>query len=326
MESEPAIIPSMDDSTEVPKREHRSFSQFSLFQRCGLAYYYRYKLGWKERPSLALANGKAGHAAVEHNLRRKMKFKEDGPLEEILDVFADHYARETEKLEPGDLDPDQDIGKQKDATVSLLTYYRVKEAPLVTPLMVEAEFALDLPEDELNGIEVPEIVGRIDLVGKRAEVPERDTRRGAKTIEDAWRTELSEVIDHKFVKRAKSQATVDLSDQLTLYDMVMAKTGLPTDRLGLELFIPPTPRNEPKIIQLFRNPEMMTPEVRKIRHDRLLYKMRTIESMIQHGMFVPTDDPVICGYCGFNVMCQESKVDQWTALQIRQSNAGEPAS
>lgn len=308
-----------DDTLDtVPPKKHRSYSQFSLFQRCSLAYYYRYILQWKERPSLALANGKAGHAAVEKTLQYKLDSEGQLPeLEVVLDTFSDEYKKETEALEPGDLDEGQDIGKTKDQTVALLNLYLNTEAPLITPIAVEAEFTIDIPRTEDFDFDVPQVVGRIDRVSKSPR-----QRPQGRTLTDAWKNVTStEVMDSKFVQRIQSQGKIDMSDQLTLYDMHMHQIGLPTDRLGHELFIPPNTRNPARIIPIIRSDAMMTPDIRANRHDRLLYKMRTIERAIQSGIFIPTDDPVICAYCGFNTVCQASKVTEWQALQIRQRNA-----
>lgn len=304
--------------------DHRSYSQFSLWERCSLAYYYRYVLNWSERPSLALANGKAGHGAVEYNLLHKLNTEDDAPLENILDVFATQYDQQTHELEPTDLRPGEDIGQTKDLTINTLTHYRIKEAPLVKPIAVESEFRLDIPPTEEHDFPMPPVIGRIDLIGKRPTLTDEERRR--MSLETIWdrNPALTEVIDHKFVKRLKSQKDVDFSDQLTLYDMVMAKAGLPTDRLGLELFVPPNTREGPRIIQVFRSPELMTDEVRQERHKRLTYKMRTIERAIQSGIFVPKDDPMVCSFCGFFEQCQGTTVDKWTALKVRQAQEKAP--
>jgi len=272
-----------------------------MFQRCGLQYYYRYILNWSERPSLALANGKAGHSAVEFVLQTKIDTQELPPIDNVLDKFRDEYVAETAKLDASDLGPDENINQTENRTRSTLTYYHAVEAPLVTPLSVEQEFSLSIPGDEEYEQDLPPIVGRIDLVSAR--------------------DNLTELLDHKFVGRAKRQEDIDLSDQLTLYDMTMARAGLPTDRLGFELFIPPNKTQGPRVIQMFRDPAMMAEEVRKQRHARLIYKMRTIERAIQSGIFIPTDNPMICGYCGFRDICQHSKADRWTTLHSRQTGA-----
>jgi hypothetical protein len=290
-----------------------------MWQRCSLQYYYRYVEGWKERPSLNLARGSAGHAAVEHNLKSKMKNGEDVPLDVMLDVFAQEYDRELDGFEDSDLMPGENIGKTKDETVQTLTEYRVKEAPLMVPKLVEAEFNLVIPNPE-DDHPVRPIIGRIDLIGDRD--PTRATEFGINLdlLDPVNQTKFSAIIDHKFVTRlSKGQADIDLSDQLTLYDMVMARSGLPTDRLGFELFVPPLKTMKARIVQLFRDPSMMTPEIRQARRDRLTYKIQTIERAIAYGIFVPTDDPKVCGWCGYRDRCQKSLVkDDFDALALRQ--------
>lgn len=300
-------------------REHISFSQISMWQRCSLQYYYRYIEGWKERPSLNLARGKAGHAAVEHNLKSKMKTGEDVPIDVMLDVFSQEYDHELSGFEDTDLMPGENIGKTKDDTVKVLATYRHEEAPLMIPKMVEAEFSIEVPAPE-DGHPIRPVIGRMDLIGDRDPSLAAEYGINLDILDPINQTRFSAVIDHKFVTRlSKTQADIDLSDQLTLYDMVMAKSGLPTDRLGFELFIPPLKTQKARIVQLLRDPNMMTPEVRQQRHDRLIYKIQTIERAIAYGIFVPTDDPKVCGWCGYKDRCQKSLVkDDYDALALRQ--------
>lgn len=292
-----------------------------MWQRCGLQYYWRYIEGWKERPSLNLSRGKAGHSAVEYNLRQKMKTGEDVPADVLLDVFSQDFDRETSDLTAADLLDGEDISKTKDDTAKVLAAYRHEEAPLMVPKLVEAEFQIDIPEPE-DDLPMRPIVGRIDLIGDRD--PNRATEHAIDLdlANPINQQKVSATIDHKFVNRLnKGQGHIDLSDQLTLYDMVMAKTGLPTDRLGFELFVPPLKKTKARIVQLFRDPAMMTPEVRQQRHDRLIYKIQTIERAIKGGIFVPTDDPQVCGWCGYRDRCQKSLVkSDYEALALRQIN------
>lgn len=303
----PSIPPDPTAPSE-PSKEHLSFTQLSMWARCSMQYYFRYVLGLKERPSLRLVNGKSGHAAVEFNSLHKMQTKADAPTEQILDTFSTDYDLQTQILEPGDLKAGEDIGQTKDATIETLRYYRARHAERITPLAVEQEFRLEITPDEDFQEPLKPIIGRIDVIQERTE-------------DHPLAVPHTELVDNKFVQRNYAQAKVDLNDQPTLYDLVMTRAGIIVRNLGFQLFLPPTARKGPDVVQLLRSPEYMTPEVRVARHTRLIYKIRTIAREMRLGLYRPTDDPVICSTCGFRERCQFSLAKRdFDALQIRQKN------
>lgn len=273
-----------------------------------MQYYFRYILGLKERPNLRLANGKAGHAAVEYNAIHKMKQGDDLPAEAILDRFSDAFDSETSELEPSDIGPDENLGRTKDETTETLRFFRHRHAPRSTPLAVEQEFTLVIPPTEDFEEPIKPIIGRIDIIQTRTE-------------EHPLALPKTEVIDNKFVARMYNQNKVDMDEQPTMYDMVMTKAGMQTDNLGFQLFLPPNRKDGPRVIQLLRSPEYMTPAMRQARHVRLLYKLRTVAREIRLGLFKPVDNPIVCASCGFRERCQFSLVkSDYDALMIRQKN------
>ena len=306
--------PDFEVEPETPHRpsNHFSFSRLAMWMRCSLQYKFRYVDNLIARPALALSNGRAGHTAVEYNAQHKVKTGLDRPLPELLDLFSDSYDAEVSELEPTDLKDGESIGETKDATVSTLTLFHRKVAPTITPHRVEQEFRLVIEPTEEHDFPIEPIVGRIDSIQSR---PEDD---------HPLAIAHTETIDHKFRRQRGHPEEADYSDQLTLYDMVSTRAGIQTKNLGFLTFLPPTTRQPPRVEATLRSPILLTPKVREARHDRLLYKIRTVARAIKNGTFVPTDDPKTCSWCGYREMCQYSLVrDDYTAMQIRQ-HSGEP--
>lgn len=301
------IIPPKPFDTD---RDHFSFSQLSMYLRCSMQYYFRYILGLKERPNLDLARGRAGHTSLEMNARHKVQTKSDQSVEQILDNFSTTFDAEVADLEPGDIEPGRKPGDTKDQTVEALRLWRLRDAAKITPHAVELEFLIPLPPTEDHHDEIKPINGKIDLINTRPIVMVPRARPVLKT----------NVVDEKFPARKPSNALEQalMSDQLTLYDLVLARAGKPVDALGLEHFIPPTKTLPARVEVSWRAREAMKPAARKARHERLLYKLRTVARAIRAGIFVPTDDPKDCSWCGFRERCQFSLVkSDYDAMMIR---------
>lgn len=308
MELKPVILDGVTNDDKQP--DHTSFSQLNMYLRCSMQYYFRYVLGKKERPKLTMARGKAGHEAVELNAVHKMATKEDQTTEQILDNFSTAWDRELSEFTPKDFDPGEVPGKEKDNTAEALRLYRGKVAINETPEAVELEFLVPIPQSEEHQEAVKPVAGRIDIINrvKRVIVP------GAKAVE------RTEVKDRKFPSRLPSnqQNTADMSDQLSLYDLVMTAAGKPTNDLGFQHFVPPTKTIGPRIIDVYRSPQLMLPKPRAARHERIIYKLRTAARGIRKGIFLPQDDPRVCNNCGFRDICQFSLAKKdYDYLQLR---------
>lgn len=291
-------------------RDHFSFSQLSMYLRCSMQYYFRYVLGLKQRPKLDLARGRAGHTALETNARFKIINKADQSVEEILDTFSTDFDKEIAKIEAADFDPGQDPSVTKDNTVETLRIWRHREAPNIEPIAVELEFLIPLDATEEHHDEIKPVNGKIDIISRRPIIVMPRARPVIKTT----------IIDEKFPGRKPSNAPelALMSDQLTLYDMVLSRAGKPVDAIGLEHFIPPTKTLPAHIETSWRDPAAMKAGPRAARHERLLYKLRTVARAIKAGIFIPTDDPKDCGWCGYRQMCQYSLVkSDYEALMIR---------
>jgi hypothetical protein len=274
--------------------QHTSFSQMSSYWYCSMKFYFERVLGWERRPSLPMAAGSAGHTVIEWNARKKIATGIDGDPTDFLDLASDTYDSETYDLTPADLQPGEDIGKNKDAHIALLKYYRHGVAPKRTPVATELEFNVHIEANEVYEYPLRIVTGRIDLIDPA-------------------------IIDNKFASRAKTQADVDLSDQLSLYDYALQRHDIVAPDLGFDVYLQANTKDGPRVQLLRRSPTLMTPEARANRFERLKHKFRTTQRAIDASIFIPTDDPKKCGRCDYRDRCQYSLVkDDYIALAIKQ--------
>lgn len=296
-----------------PLDDHISVSRLGMLHRCAKQYEYRYVKGIKEPPALKPTAGKAGHAGIEAHLRHKMATKLDPPLELTLDSFDSSWNHETQDIE---LQPEEDAAKTKDYVVSALTEWHTMNARTIDPRAVEQEFLLQLP----TSIPTPPVLGYIDII----KVP---VQEGPAVLD---------IDDTKFVfPKAngaiypKTQADIDWSDQHTMYDMAMDTAGIHADRLGMISMVGATETSKgprpARIVPVYRDPELMRPPVRQAMRERLIRKVETLVQLVQHGTFMPTNQPHVCSWCGYRKICPDSLAkDDFLAQQIR-AIAGDPA-
>lgn len=274
--------------------KHVSFSQLSMYLLCSMKYYYAYILRLRSKSSIALAVGSGGHTALEYNGRQKIRTGKDLSIPDILDL-ADTFIEYEVATELEDVNQSEK-GEAKDRALRALQVYQTRDAAAITPAGVEVEFMLDLNEPNLEPLSV--INGKIDLI-----------------------TTKNAVVDYKFTSRAKSQNDVDLSPQLTLYGKVFhTLTGRYATSTGFQQFLPGSTRTPPDARALMRVPELMAPEAQEARFRRLAFQFRRAEQGIRKGIFIPTDDPRACSWCGYRDRCQMSLVDDFEAAAIRGDN------
>lgn len=263
--------------------DHLSYSQLSMYNRCSEQYRFRYVDGIKERPALAPTSGKAGHAALETNNKRKIRTGEDMPEVELLDYFSGNYDAAVQDLEPSDLKPSEDIGRTKDNIVHELTVYRRNLAPQLLPILAEHSFDLHLPTPQPIRV----INGVIDVI-------------------DHWYG----IHDFKFTnsRTPKTQLEIDTSIQLTLYDIAFEQaTGHNPSSVGIIQFMPPGKdpiRYPADVVKISRTPEYLSRAHRERRKERVVNQFYQAERAIEAGIFMPTDDPRICSWCGYKDRCQ----------------------
>jgi RecB family exonuclease len=286
-------VTTVDESIEPRvSKPHVSFSQLSMYLRCSMQYYFRYILGLKEPPKLPLAIGKGGHSALEYNGRYKLKNGVDLAVPDMLDMASTFIDIESEEVEA----PEREKGEAKDRAIASLRVYQTRDAAAITPAGVEVEFNLDLNDGLDENVEPIRIVnGKIDII-----------------------TTDAAVTDYKFVGQARSQGEVDLSPQLTLYGKVFQTlTGKYPQRTGYQMFLPGSTRTPPDSRAIYRDPALMAPKKQEARFQRLRFQFQQVEKGIRTGMFMPTDDPKVCSWCGYRDRCQSSLVNDFEAARLR---------
>lgn len=274
--------------------DHFSWSQMSMYMRCSMQYYFRYVKGFKMPPGLPLAIGKGGHAALEWNARKKMEGGTDMPLSDLQDLTSDFLDSEINELPSEET---SGAGKAKDDAIMMVTHFRVKQAPKITPIAIEHRFEIIIPPDDEHPDPTKPVLGFIDVAAE-IERPGSHPGQSAKVIA---------IEDYKFARRKKSQADVDLLPQITLYDYVFnEQVGQATDVIGLRQF--QFTKDGPQVTPIYRSKEYMAPGVREIRWTRLKQQIRRIQHAIKAGVFFPTDNPQTCAWCGFLPICQFSPI------------------
>jgi hypothetical protein len=312
----PGIVQLLGPEAETPdkregstKRPHISFSQLSMYLRCSMQYYFRYILGLKDKPKVSLSIGLGGHAALEWNTKRKIEHGTDAPAEQIVQKasdFMDHYLRE---LPESEYEKDVEPGATKDKFLGATRVFATRDAPKIVPISAELEFNLDLneylPEPLPEPIRI--VNGKIDLVATDTSLFIAPENVGP-----------VEVDDYKLVTRKRTQDEVNLSPQLTLYNTVIRKiTGKWPSKTGYRMLTPGNTREGPDATALMREPQYMKPEAQESRLRRLVYQFAKAEHGIRQGVFIPTDNPITCSWCGYRNKCQASLVDDFEAAAIR---------
>lgn len=274
--------------------QHLSFTQIAMYLRCSMQYYFRYVLGIKTPPEIPLASGKGLHAALEWNARHKMKTKEDMALDDLKDMTADMLDIELNEIEGQAAEK----GEAKDESIAQVALFRLRDAPSIQPLAVEYPFTLVIPgDDEYPDPPLP-VIGFVDTYSE-LDRPRSNPGGTARVIA---------LEDYKRVNQKRNQLEVDLTPQLTLYDMVFfEQTGALPDVIGLRQFTH-TKKDGAAVTPIYRSPELMEPTVRFLRWERMKQQVRRVQDAIRKGVFIPTDDSKTCSWCGYRQMCQFSLV------------------
>jgi hypothetical protein len=207
---------------------------------------------------------------------------------------------------------DVEPGETKDKFLAAASIFQSRDAPKLVPIGAEIEFNLDMNEFQPKPMESP-----IRIVNGKIDVLYDDV--GQLIVHEPGLVRV-EVTDYKFVARKRSQNEVDLSPQLSLYATVVHKlTGRWPTKLGYRMFHPGNKTDGPNAIPLYRTPELMTSAALSGRMRRLAYQFRKVEEGIRAGIFIPTDDPMTCSWCGYRDRCQSSLVTDLEAASLRAS-------
>jgi putative RecB family exonuclease len=133
----------------LPKRV--SYSQMSLYQQCGLKYFFSYIDGWREPPTSALAGGSITHEVVEHLYRLAPK---ERTLEAAMELLREHGPR---MLKAAEYKPFESDNKMKHSVKEAIENLFKVENPsevVVQPEHLEMELSV-----EINGVN---FFGKVD--------------------------------------------------------------------------------------------------------------------------------------------------------------------
>lgn len=245
-------------------------SAIQLFQKCGLAYEFRYVMGIKTPPKAALTVGSSVDDGVTRNLVQKIQSGQDLSESEVLDVYSTSFdirAKETEW-------DDDDSGKQKDMGAQLVKAHHAKVAPNIDPLTVQEKFVIETDAGYSLG-------GTIDL------------------------TEKSGVIaDTKTSKLKYADDSISRSLQPAMYDFAYeALHGQKAKSFRYDVLVKPTKTKPPEVQQI-------EAQVTFADREWLFDTINNVHKAIQAGVAIPAPEGAWwCSrdWCGFASMCPKFK-------------------
>jgi len=156
-----------------------------MYHHCPHQYEERYIKGKTSPPGVPLVTGSAGHRGVEVDLQHMIDHEGAlAPEEMVTEAAAKTFTEKAQEVDSwGSVDP----GKEKDRVIKMVKAHHQYQTPKFNPVGVEEKI-----EVSIDGIPV---LGYLDL---------RETDR---------------IVDHKFVKRHKSQRDADSDIQLSFYSL-----------------------------------------------------------------------------------------------------------
>ena len=257
---------------ELTGRNYVSFSAISLYQRCPLAYRFKYLDNLPETVvSSSLVLGGAIHSAIEHHFNALMAGNPAPDLDTLRDVFWQAWRRRGEEATI-------QLGKGEDVNSISALAERILAEFLRSDLATPRGRILGV-EEELHGEiipGVPDLLARIDLLVESDEIL---TVTDLKTARSRW---------------SASQAE-DAGEQLLLYSE-LARQLAPHKHLRLE-FAVITKAVKPIAERL---PVTLDP----LRVARTKQVVGHIWRAIQAGHFFPSPSPMNCPSCPFREPCR----------------------
>lgn len=125
--------------------KHISHSQVSLFDRCELAWWFKYIKGITKPPTIHMLLGQCYHKALAHNFFQKCHTGVDIPLDQVLRKYNSEYQQ---SIRSGDIDAPTsvDLEEYRLPVERLLAhYYTEYVVGKMEPLLVEQEFTCNVP-------------------------------------------------------------------------------------------------------------------------------------------------------------------------------------
>jgi hypothetical protein len=166
-----------------------------MYWRCPRQYYFRYVLGGKSPPAVAMTEGRVHHMTFEKNNIHKIKKGNDYGPKTVIQFFCDTFDVEQKDIPKEEW---KKAGEKKDDVIDrgkkLLEKYMKEEAPKLTPELAELEVEYVVGDVSVLGI--------ID-VGGIIKIAPKITRRG--------------VFDYKVTKSKVYQDDIDNEIALAHY-------------------------------------------------------------------------------------------------------------
>jgi hypothetical protein len=271
------------DKVHLPK-EFLSPAQATMYLRCGMQYHFRYILGLKKPPSIAMVEGSSNHAAFEGNNKHKIKTGRDRRLRTQQEQFCDTFAV-LKKDVPKRLWFGQKEGEIINRGKEFQKRYMRDIAPSVFP--ESSEFMVELDLGPIH------IIGYSDLIAKMNMNPV--------TLRRSKRPTSQVVMDYKTVGKAKSNREVVDDLALSLYSWSEMYRHAKSRKLLFAGFTCLVKTKEPYVLLQF-----LEVEIARIAWFRRI--MIGVADSITRGAF-PICDPSrnpLCSekYCGYWKQCK----------------------
>jgi len=143
------------DKATLPPRV--SYSQMSLYQQCGLKFFFGYIAGWQEPPTAALVGGNITHLVAEHLYKLS---PEERTVEAALELLREHGPLFLQKPQNVVFADDNRMKQSvRDAVVNL---FELEEPSTMVVLPEHLEMNLRVP---INGVEFTGTVDRFTQDG-----------------------------------------------------------------------------------------------------------------------------------------------------------------
>jgi putative RecB family exonuclease len=265
--------PAAERPVSPPRRDYLSYSAVTTYQRCPLAFHFRYVAGLPEATvSSSLVFGGAVHRAFEHHFNELLAGAEPPSIDALLgeyDAAWQEYDANAVRF-----------GKeQRDDLTSLAQ--RMLAAFQASSLARPEGMILGI-EEELRGPIVPgcpDILGRLDLV--------------VETIDELIVTDL------KTARSRWSQAQFDESARQLLLYHDLARSLSPRKRLRLQF----------AVLTKAKQPAIGLHEVPANRQqiDRTKRIVERVWRAIEAESYFPTPSPMNCPSCPFRKPCRAWK-------------------
>lgn len=207
-------VPEGFGDSGLPTKSYFSHSQFGMYKRCARQFEYRYVMGIRQAPGIAMTQGSAIHVGAEKTHKHTLEHGQPLPLAEAVAAVADTFDRLQESIEDWE---DNKPGNVKDLTLHHFRVYYTQATPLI-----KHPKAVELPFAKMVGT-VP-VVGFIDLVDEVL-IPDVLPEKEGPLVSEV-------VTDLKFTGKKWAESKLHKETQLTLYAHV---TGIPRVRIDFLL-------------------------------------------------------------------------------------------